>query len=184
MSAAVDLSKLITVEEYLEGEELSEIRHEYHAGQIVAMAGAKVGHEIVSGNLFGALLQHLRGNPCRVFKSDMKVRAEINRDDYFYYPDILVACGKMDREAVYTEEPKLIVEVQSDRHRDLVEKLFAYQHIATLEEYLVVEQDFETPRVRAYRKSNGWKMEDGIEEERIEVRSLDLTLAVEEIYAE
>jgi len=144
MSAAIDYSKLITVEEYLQGEEESEVKHEYHAGQVFAMAGGKESHEIVCLNLASDIHRHLRGSPCRVFKSDMKVKLQLHRDDY-YYPDIMVECGPSNPDAVFKENPKLIIEVISDAKRDLIEKFFAYQQIETLEEYVVIDQDAEKP---------------------------------------
>ena len=42
----------ITVQDYLEGERQSEMRHEYFDGTVTAMAGASDEHELVAGNLF------------------------------------------------------------------------------------------------------------------------------------
>jgi Uma2 family endonuclease len=146
----------ITVEEYLSGEELAEERHVYINGQVFAMAGATEQHEIVSGNLFAAMLAHLRGKGCKVFKGDMKVRLHLNQKDLFYYPDIMVVCDPSDREPAYKERPRIIVEVMTEYKSDHVEKLFAYQQIPTLEEYLVISQDPKHPEVWLYRRDANW----------------------------
>ena len=45
----------VSVEDYLAGEPLSEIRHEYLGGAIYAMAGASEAHNIIAMNLWVAL---------------------------------------------------------------------------------------------------------------------------------
>lgn len=91
----------ITEDEYLEGEQLAEVKHEYFDGQVYAMAGASDGHELVAGNIFAALLAHLRGKGCRVFKSDMKLRLQFRGKTLHYYPDIMVACDSADTNPLY-----------------------------------------------------------------------------------
>ena len=52
---------LITVEKYLKLEQDAEIRHEYVAGQIYAMAGASEAHNLIVTNFVAILRPHLRG---------------------------------------------------------------------------------------------------------------------------
>jgi len=86
----------LTVEEYLQLEEHSPIKHEYIDGQIYAMAGASDAHVTIAGNLFALLRNHIRGTGCRIYISDMKVRIEsLNR---YYYPDLFVTCDPRDQE--------------------------------------------------------------------------------------
>jgi Uma2 family endonuclease len=73
----------ITLEDYLEGERHSEVRHEYIGGEVHAMAGASEEHNLISGNLFAALQSHLKGKPCRGFIHDMKLRLQVAGDDLF-----------------------------------------------------------------------------------------------------
>ena len=86
--------QLVSVEDYLEGEQLSEIRHEYIGGRIYAMAGASDDHNRIVGNIYSALHQLLRGKRCEPFMQDMKLR--IPSGQAFYYPDVLVACNPAD----------------------------------------------------------------------------------------
>ena len=74
MSALLVPSQLLSPEDYLAGELLSEERHEYIAGVVHAMAGAGAVHNIISVNLTASLHGHLRGKPCLPLNSDMKVR--------------------------------------------------------------------------------------------------------------
>jgi len=58
----------ISIAEYLEMENASQEKHEYYKGEVFAMAGAKVPHDIITRNLFGLLIQKLKGKPCQPFK--------------------------------------------------------------------------------------------------------------------
>ncbi|MFO1352960.1 MAG: Uma2 family endonuclease [Gammaproteobacteria bacterium] len=104
--------KRLSVDDYLERERDSRIRHEYVEGELFAMAGASRAHNTISLNLAAAFRAHLQGTPCRAYMADMKVRVSARR---FYYPDVLVSCqAALEAEDEYYEtKPKLIVEVFS-----------------------------------------------------------------------
>ena len=63
MAATAKKPDYITVEDYLAGEKVSEIRHEYADGQVYTMAGAGGGlkHNLIAANISGLLWNHLRG---------------------------------------------------------------------------------------------------------------------------
>ncbi|MGB3653854.1 MAG: Uma2 family endonuclease [Rivularia sp. (in: cyanobacteria)] len=42
----------LTVEEYFQLEQTSEIRHEYVDGEVFAMAGANEEHNLITGNIY------------------------------------------------------------------------------------------------------------------------------------
>lgn len=132
---------LIPIQEYLDGEQRSDIRHEYLAGRVYAMAGAGEKHNRIAGNLFFHLRAAARGKECGVFISDMKVRVE--RNDTFYYSDVMVTCDPQDTESLYKQSPCLIVEVLSPTTEtiDRREKLIAYRTLPSLRYYLLVSQD-------------------------------------------
>ena len=82
--------KPLTVEEYLKLEEQSALRHEYVGGTIYAHAGGTSRHNAIAVNIVASLWNAARGGPCRVYNSDMMLRAA---EDVFYYPDVMVVCG-------------------------------------------------------------------------------------------
>src|ERR1041384_6979391 len=100
----------LTVDEYLEAEKTALVRREYVAGQIYAMAGASDAHNTIAGNFFAALRSKLRGGPCRVYVSDMKVRVEaVNA---LYYPDVVVSRDPEDNgEYVRATQHEMKVEI-------------------------------------------------------------------------
>jgi Uma2 family endonuclease len=130
----------ISVEEYLEGEKVSEIRHEYVAGQVYAMAGATEAHNRICVNLSFHLRAATRGKDCGLFMSDMKVAAPVG--SAYYYPDIVLSCEGYDAGATVKSAPCLIAEVLSRKTEsiDRREKRLAYCRLPSMRYYLIVAQ--------------------------------------------
>lgn len=173
----------MTLEEYQDLEANSRIRHEYLAGEVIAMSGATPRHNRLAGRLYEAFGAHLKGGPCRSYMGEVQVKLRISRDDYVYYPDVMVVCRREREGERFFTDPKLIVEVLSpstasvDRH----EKRIAYRRIPALEEYVVVAQD--TTEVTVYRREDDWvavvlESLDAI----LELRSIGLALPLAQIY--
>ena len=149
----------LSVDDYLSGEQLSDIRHEYVDGVVYAMAGTSDVHNIIAGNFFASFHAHLRGGKCRPFMSDVKARLQLGAKQIFYYPDIMVACDPRDTNAFFKDFPKVIVEVlsESTERADRSEKFWNYTQIPTLEEYLLASQT--KKEVTVFRRSQQWKPE-------------------------
>ncbi len=107
----VALSYYVSPEDYLEGERISPIKHEYRHGSIYAMVGAKKPHVIIASNIVTQLNLHLSESPCLVLSSDIKVR--LLEADCYYYPDVVVTCHPDDIRSSedFIHHPKLIVEI-------------------------------------------------------------------------
>src|SRR5689334_13975050 len=91
MTAAPQLHP-ISVEDYLAGELVSPVKHEYVAGVVYAIAGARIAHNVIATNILGGLHGRLRGKRCRPYNSDMKIRIRLPTHWRFYYPDVSVIC--------------------------------------------------------------------------------------------
>jgi Uma2 family endonuclease len=172
----------ISVADYLEGEKHSQVRHEYLDGEVYAMAGTSRRHNEIIGNLIEKLRRHLRGDTCRPYFVDIKVRIErLNR---FYYPDIIIICGEEDQ--YFVDKPKLIIEILSPSTAltDRREKMFAYKEIESLEEYILIEQDKMYAEVYRRRRDSGlWDWIEFFPDEEIEFASIDFKMPMSEIYA-
>jgi Uma2 family endonuclease len=142
MNAASKL-QLVSVEDYLAGELISPIKHEYLGGFVYAMAGARNLHNLIKGNIFGRLYERLRGKPCRPCDSDTKIRIHLPTHVRFYYPDLSVVCHANPLTDSFQDEPVVIFEVLSRRTRriDEGEKKDAYVTIPSLRVYALVEQE-------------------------------------------
>lgn len=174
--------RIVGIDEYIEGEELSEIRYEYIYGEVYAMAGASDTHNVIVGNIFGNLWTHLRNAKCQGFSENMKLKAD---QATFYYPDVMVACDEKPKSTFYREEPILLVEVLSpstertDRH----EKLTVYKNIPSLQEYLIVWQDKIYIEIHRRQADNSWQTESYDEiDDSVKLNSIDFTLTLGEIY--
>jgi Uma2 family endonuclease len=175
--------EFLSVQDYLDGELHSEIRHEYIGGIVYAMAGTSDAHNLISGNLFAAIHSHLRGGPCRVFMSELKVRLLIADQDIFYYPDVMVTCDPRDTERYFKQFPKVLVEVlsESTERIDRREKFLSYTGIERLEEYVLAAQD--KMEVTIFRRANQWKPEIfRAPEETARLASLDFSVPLRLIY--
>ncbi|XOF34232.1 MAG: Uma2 family endonuclease [Candidatus Electrothrix sp. YB6] len=170
----------ISEQEYLNGELLSEVKHEFIDVAVYAMAGASADHGRIAGNLFAAFLRHLqeRKSPCEPFLADMKVKT----GNKFFYPDVLISCEQEEND-YYRNAPLLIVEVvsRSTRKKDNTLKRLSYQTLPSLEEYVLIEQDFVD--IEVCRRSKHWWPEHYYLGDTVHFSSIDLTLSVEEIYA-
>ncbi len=151
----------ISVEEYLEGEILADIRHEYLGGAIHAMAGGTADHSAISLNVGALLFISLKGKQCRAFNSDMKVRLELADHTRFYYPDVQVVCDPRPGNSEFQDRPVVIVEVlsESTRRTDLGEKRDAYLTIPTLKVLLFIESEAATALVFRRKPSGGFSEE-------------------------
>ncbi len=172
------LSNSITEEDYLEGEQLSDIKHEYIDGEVYAMSDAKAAHNRIASNINRQFGNHLMGKPCETFTADMKVKV----GSQYFYPDVLVDCSSLGDDDLFTESPTILVEVlsRSTRKRDETTKRVAYLHIPTLEEYVLIEQDFVD--IEVVRKSEGWQPKHYFLGDEVTFESINLTLKVEDIY--
>lgn len=153
MTLAKKLS-YITPSEYLEGEKISDVKHEYVDGNVYAMAGGSARHYRIIRNIGRLLENYLDDSNCEVFMADMKTKAN---EFVYYYPDVAVTCEEIDdiQDTIYN--PTLIIEVlsPSTAHKDRREKLIAYKMIESLQEYAIVWQD--EMRVELHRRNNdGW----------------------------
>src|SRR5262245_29938440 len=115
--SAVKKHELISVEDYLAGELVSPIKHEYRDGFVYAMAGARIAHNDVAGNTFASLHARLRGRKCRAYNSDTKVRIRMGRGIRFYYPDASVVCRPNKGSDSFNDKPVVIAEVLSKSTR-------------------------------------------------------------------
>jgi Uma2 family endonuclease len=177
----------MTEEEFMQFELKSPGRHEFHAGEVLAMAGGNFLHSVVKGNVNRMLGNALLKRPCRVADSDMLVT--IRATDRKFYPDSAVVCGRpkfQDLRELELLNPLVIVEVLSETTAayDRGKKFWHYRHLDSLEEYVLVSTD--EPLVEVYLRGEGgvWSLRtfDGLEG-IAHLQSIEIELPLREIYA-
>lgn len=174
-----------TPEEYLAYEDVSQTKHEYCGGRIYDMAGSSPDHALIQANLTVALGLQLRGSPCRVFASELRI--SVIDIDLFTYPDLSIVCGALEfdpRSSVSVTNPSVLVEVlsRSTRANERGEKFKFYKHISSLQEYVLV--DSERPHVEILRRAGRrWNIElfDGADA-TIVLESIACQIQMRQIY--
>ena len=115
MSAAKKIER-VAVQDYLAGELISPIKHEYLGGVVYAMAGSRNAHSIIQVNIIGRMLERLRGKPCQPYGPDTKIRIHLPTHIRFYYPDTSVICRPNPQSDSFQDEPAVLFEVLSAAH--------------------------------------------------------------------
>lgn len=185
MIAARDEERYFTPEEYFIWEETQLEKHELIDGRVYAMSGGTQNHSAIKLNIGSLIKAHLRGSKCRVFNSDLKVNIFKTRN--YTYPDLSVTCDRRDREhPLYITYPCLIVEVLSDSTEayDRGKKFEKYRQNPHLVDYVLVSCD--EMAVDIYHKNDAgeWVILSYREGDRVELKSIDLSVAIEVFYEE
>lgn len=179
---ASECTPTMSVEEYFELEENNpDTRYEYLDGYVYMMSGGSANHATISGNIYALLKSFLRGGPCRVYNSDMKVRVSEKR---YFHPDVTVTCDPRDRGTTdLIQSPRLVIEVlsPSTEARDRGRKLQCYLACPSIEEYLLV--DTRSMRIEIYRKEQKKWVYDAFEaDDEVELTTLGVHFPVIDAY--
>ena len=152
-------SSYITREVYLDLERQSETKNEYWDGEIYAMAGASPQHTLIAANIIISLGSQLKGRPCRVHTSDLRVK--VSPTGLYTYPDIVIVCGQPkyeDRQKDTLLNPTVVVEVlsKSTESTDRGVKFEHYRTVESLTDYLLISQDTASVEHRMRQPDDRW----------------------------
>lgn len=175
-----------TPQAYLLLEEQATVKSEYHQGQIIAMSGASLTHNRLVSRLHVALANGLAGKPCEAFMSDLRV--EINQGRNYFYPDITVVCGEPQLASQRNDtitNPTIVIEVlsASTEPQDRGHKFRAYEQLASLTEYILVDQY--RVRVEYFRRVSAqeWQLLVLTDlTETFQLQSIAVTISLANIY--
>lgn len=181
MTAAEQLT--FSAEDFLKWESTQDTKHEFADGIAYAMSGAGEKHVTISGNVFAALRNHVRGTPCRAYIADMKLRVE--KANAFFYPDVFVTCSESDaRREDYKADPVLVIEVLSPTTAayDRGPKFAHYRQLPSLMEYVLIEPDRISVEIFRRDATGHWVLYPYGPGETVAFTSIGLNLPVEVIY--
>lgn len=177
----------LTPEEYLALDREADHKSEFLDGEMFAMAGASPRHVLIVSNIVGALSAALRGQPCVVFSTDLRLK--VSPTGLFTYPDVMVACGELrfaDERNDTLLNPCLVVEVlsKSTRDYDRGEKFAHYRSLRSVEDYLLVSQDGFHVELYSRQPDDRWLFSElDLLEGAVDLKSVGCSLGLEEIYA-
>ena len=176
-----------TVAEYLALEEQAKYRSEYRDGKIVSLAGGSYRHSRICSNVITSLSILLSEGKCEVLNSDLKL--ELSKNQNYVYPDAMVICDKpefVENRTDIIKNPTLIVEVLSDSTEqfDRGKKFFKYRQLASLKEYVLVNQYEYLVEVFTKESEGKWILQtyEGVEAVA-NLYSIDKQVSVAEFYA-
>ena len=184
MGAAEKLqSQKLTVQEYLELERTSDIRHDYHGGEIVNLAGATIRHNKIIQNILLTTGKKILDKGCHIFSES--VMTEIVTVDTFVYPDLVITCEDINMAEYLIVNPQIIIEVMSPSTEtyDRGLKLKKYMATPSIRQVILISQN-ET-KVEVYKKQSDTFFEVHILsklEEEIQLMGMDITFSLNDIY--
>ncbi|TAD80093.1 MAG: Uma2 family endonuclease [Oscillatoriales cyanobacterium] len=178
--------KIITADDYLAQEFLSETRNEYRNGVVVPMTGGTPEHNFIAINLITILKFALRGQAYDLALADQ--RLWIPEPNLYTYPDVMVARRPIERKPDRNDtvmNPILIAEVlsKSTQDYDRTEKFAAYRTISTLQNYLLIDQY--QPRVEFYSRKDDrqWLFSEYCQlSDRVMLDAVSIELALADLY--
>ncbi len=176
----------MTVEEYIDFEERSEIRHEFIDNQLIPMPGTTRFHNTICLNLAIMLRLLLKKGAFDIFKENVKVQIAHGKD--YVYPDIVVTNDPIDltgNDAYFIKHPCVIFEVISKTSRidDSADKFIRYKNIESLQNYILVDSEKAWVEVRYKTVEGEWEadtylMSDG----KFPVPALGVELNLNDVY--
>jgi len=177
----------LTEAEYFEIERRAEFKSEFFDGEMFAMASGTTPHSLIATNAIGEIHALLKGRPCVVFNSDMRVKIEAT--GLITYPDVTVVCGPQqfagEKEGALIN-PTVLVEVLSDSTEayDRGRKFEHYRQIPSMQEYLLISQT--EPHLEQFirREAGQWLLREAVGlDATIDLPSLKITLALSDVFA-
>ena len=178
-------NKLFTVEEYIEFEETSEIRHEFHEGHLYPMDGTSDAHNEIIQNTVALMRPVFRERGCKIYSENLKL--QIYENDKYVYPDIILTCDERDKNSTFIKRyPSLVIEVlsKSTASYDKSTKFEWYQELPSVQYYLTVESRWQSAALYSRtEKKNVWTIQSYSEPtEIIEFPKLDFQIIFEDLY--
>ena len=174
----------MSVEEYLELDRNSvDARYEYIDGVVTMLAGGTTNHSRISVNVVSLLRAALRGSPCEVFNSDLRVSISSTR---YVLPDASVSCvpGDLEGENDTISSPCVIVEVlsPSTEATDRGKKFRYYQSCLSIQEYVLISTQEQAVDVYRRASDNLWTLHPFGPGDEVELKSIDVSIPLEALY--
>ena len=177
-------AKGMTIAEFLSWQTEQEERFEFVNGQPVAMAGAKLRHDRMTGNAFSEVRRQLRasGSPCDAFTADIGI---LTPPGHIRRPEVSVLCPPFDEEAMTSDRPRLVVEVlsESTARIDRFVKLDEYKAIEAMDYIVIADPTRVEVGFWSRDAERAWRSETLQEAEAvISMPGLGLTISLASLY--
>ena len=185
---AVQYGVILNPEDYLSWERLQLYKSEYVDGKVIAMAGASIKHNRIFGNIFTKIHAYLKGKPCNIFPSDLRVL--VKSKDAYFYPDATIVCGELDLSDDFKDtikNPTVIFEIlsPSTTDYDLGRKFFYYMQIDSFKEYITIDTATLQVRIGNKQDNGAWLFKEYTTlNDSFTIQSIALTINLQEVYSD
>ncbi len=176
----------ISQEEYLLAEREATEKHEYFQGEVFAMSGASLKHNFIAKNINILIPHYLKGQPCDLFGSDLRVH--IPENSLYTYPDFTIICGKPETTDEKTDtitNPSVIIEIlsKSTKEYDRGTKFNLYRNINTLQEYILIDSTSVSVEIFKRHSDNTWILTEFKQlSDQFVISTINLTILLNDLY--
>jgi len=176
----------VSPEEYVAMERVSRQKHDYFQGEVFAMSGASLEHNIIAKNINTQVLPFLKGKLCDMFGSDLRIH--IPENTLYTYPDFSIICGKpetADNDKDSIINPSVIIEVLSKSTEDYDRggKFHLYRSIKSLKEYILIDSLHSCAEIYTRQSDNTWILKEFTNStDSFTISTIGLTLFLKDIY--
>jgi len=179
---------LVSKEEYFDLLLKSDVKLEYHDGEVVAMAGAQPTHNLLSSNIHGELFSCLKKAGCTILASDQLIKIEGCHK--YTFPDLVIVCQNLEYEKSPNgldalENPEIIIVILSDSTElyDRTDKFECYKTISSFREYILVSSKKKQVEIFKRLNEDEW-IERTFTEKDKKIKIGDCEISIEDIYRE
>ena len=146
----------MTREEFFPWAERQDRRYEFDGFDPVAMTGGSMRHDFIQTNIVVALRDRLRGSGCRPSGPDAGLATV---GDTIRYPDVLITCDGAPPGSRLATSVVAVFEIVSPGGSaiDRVVKLREYLAVASIQAYVIVEQD-SMVLTQCEREGGAWRV--------------------------
>jgi Uma2 family endonuclease len=151
---SVALQRPMSLDEFLAWEERQELRWEFDGFAPMAVTGGTAAHSAIQLNLYMAVGGRLRGQPCRMYTADLKIRVSGS----IRYPDAFVVCSPVLGTTQVVTDPVVVFEVlsPSTASTDIGAKNEEYRDTPSIQRYVMLAQDRQQATVFARVGDDWW----------------------------
>lgn len=173
------LKQPMTVEAFLAWEQRQDARFEFDGFQPVAMTGGSSEHSAIKVNLTAAIRPRLRGGPCRIFDSDLKVAVAGS----IRYPDAFIVCTQVPRGTTIVTDPVVVFEVlsPSTSYIDRIQKNREYRSTPSIQRYVLLEQTSRAVTVYS-RQGESWTVDVLVDDAVLELPEVGVSVPLAELF--
>lgn len=175
-----------TLQEYLEQENRTGVKHEYYRGETFAMVGGTPRHALIATNVLRESSEALKGRPCVAYNGDLRIK--VDPSGLYTYPDASIICGELELDGELSDtvlNPTVVMEVlsESTEKYDRGQKSAHYRRIPSLQALVLISQARPLVECFTRHESGGWLLTEASEPgETLVLDSVGIAIPLAEIY--